>query len=173
MRCLASPLTTSFSALLPLAHGDEVPSMTILYTCAEDAFSLDAGTRNVEQPPLRGGAAARRCSNLFYQAGLLHERCMEGAGRGPVASALRSPRQERSEFTVGGWSPARVRRFVAEGARFLRSRKRAPLPRTRTRTHPARTYYVPRHEQASDVKRKQRSHATFLTFPVPEAARPK
>ena len=72
MRCLASPSTTSFSALLPLAHGDEVPSMTILYTCAEDAFSLDAGTRNVEQPPLRGGAAARRYSNLFLKAGLLY-----------------------------------------------------------------------------------------------------
>jgi len=62
--------------------------------------SLDAGTRNVEQPPLRGGAAARRCSNLFYKAGLLHERCMQGAGRGPVPS-VQQPRQ-REEVVVTG-----------------------------------------------------------------------
>ena len=39
-------------------------------TCVQ-VISLVAGTQNVQQPPLGAGVVARRCSNLFYMAGLL------------------------------------------------------------------------------------------------------
>ena len=82
-------------------------------TCVQ-VISLVAGTQNVQQPPLGAGVVARRCSNLFYMAGLLRgdtatppewrgccpevqqpllsgRSCREGAAAVPVAKVQQPP----------------------------------------------------------------------------------
>ena len=86
-------------------------------TCVQ-VISLVAGTQNVQQPPLGAGVVARRCSNLFYMAGLLRgdtatppewrgccpevqqpllsgRSCREGAAAVPVAKVQQPPPRGR------------------------------------------------------------------------------